>query len=485
MMQTRKSYTVGMFALRMLVVLMLVAGCTVPAAPAPEAAEPAAEEATPPPEEESAEEEAPAEEPAAADEITATEEMTETEAPTETEVMTETEEAAEEEAVETPTPAAEEEAATEGGANQFAFVGTYTRGAPSGWSDAAELAHPEGIYAFSFNPDTGEMTPIQTVPSENPSFLAIHPSQQFLYAVNEIDDYEGAEAGSIEAYAIDPESGELTLLNRQPIDTIPAHLAVDPTGSYVVLGNYVGGSFQLLPIQEDGSLGEVLHSVEQSGTGPNAERQEAPHPHAVAFDPSGAYIATADLGTDQVQIWQIAGDQLVQVDEAMVAPGSGPRHVAFHPNGAYLYVINEVTGNITVYPFDAATGQLGDEIQTIGTVPDDFAGVRSTAEIMVHPSGNFLYGSNSKHEEHPLADSIAAYSIDPETGELTLVGHATEGIQFPRGFNFDPTGRWLYALNQKGDTIVQFEINQETGELTPTGLVIETPVPVSLVFKTQ
>ncbi|HXF60598.1 MAG TPA: lactonase family protein [Caldilineaceae bacterium] len=466
-MVRKRNWRIVPFVLNGLVVLLLLAGCTVLITPPPESGAAPTETETPAPEAEEAAAEAsptPAEEEEAA-EATATP-------------------VAEEEAEGTPTPAAEEEAGAAMGARYFAYVGTYTRGAPGGWSDAAEQDPPDGIAVFAYNPDTGEMTHVQTVPSENPSFLAIHPSQQYLYAVNEIDDYEGAEAGSIEAYAIDPVTGELTLLNRQPIDTIPAHLAVDPTGSYVVLANYVGGSFQLLPIEEDGSLGAVLHTVEQTGTGPH-ERQEAPHPHATVFDPSGAYIATADLGTDQVQIWQIQDDQLVQVDETRVAAGSGPRHVAFHPNGHYLYVINELTATISVFPFDPATGQLGDEIQTIGTVPDDFPEHKSTAEIMVHPSGNFLYGSNRKYEEHPLADSIAAYRIDPATGELTLIGHTTEGIQFPRAFNFDPSGRWLFVLNQKGDSIVQFEIDQETGELTPTGLVIETPTPVSLVFKTQ
>lgn len=383
----------------------------------------------------------------------------------------------------TATPAAEEEAAT-GATRQFAYVGTYTRSAPGGWSDAAEQSPPEGVYVYEFNPTTGEMTLMQTVPSDNPSFVAIHPSHDYLYVVNEIDDYEGQEAGSIEAYAIDDATGELTLLNRQPIDTIPAHLAVDPSGGYVVVANYVGATFNLLPIEADGSLGEVVDTVEQSGTGPH-ERQEAPHPHSVIFDPSGSYIAAADLGTDQVLIFQIENDTLTQVDEALVSPGSGPRHVAFHPSGSYLYVINELTATISVFPFDAATGQLGDEMQTISTVPDDFPANKSTAEIMVHPSGNFLYGSNRKQEEHPLADSIAAYAIDPTTGELTLIGHATDNIQFPRAFTLDPSGAWLYALNQKGDSIVQFEIDPATGELTPTGLIVESPVPVSLVFKTQ
>jgi 6-phosphogluconolactonase (cycloisomerase 2 family) len=146
-----------------------------------------------------------------------------------------------------------------------------------------------------------------------------------------------------------------------------------------------------------------------------------------------------------------------------------------------------MASNVMVFPFDASTGQLGDLIQTISTVSDDFPADadKSTAEIMVHPSGKFLYSSNRKFADHPDADAIVAYSINPDTGEVEVIGRYNEGINFPRAFNFDPTGKWLYALNQKGDTIVQFEINQETGELTPTGVEIDSPVPVSLVFKTE
>jgi 6-phosphogluconolactonase len=523
------------FAILTLLLAML-AGCTASATPAPEvpAAEAPAEpveEATEAPAEEAAEEseEAAAAEVEATDEATeeaaeevtaepteeateeaaeeateeataeATEEATEepteeameeataeaTEEPTE-EATEEAVEEADEEATPTPTEEAEEEASAAGtGSGQYAYVGTYTRGAPGGWSDVAEASPPEGVYVFAFDPETGDMTLIQTVPSENPSFVAIDHAQDNLYVVNEIADYEGEEAGSIEAYAIDAATGELTLLNRQAIDIIPAHLAVDPTDSFVVIANYSGGSFQLLPIAEDGSLEEVSSTIEQTGSGPNTSRQESPHPHSVVFDPSGSYIATADLGIDMVQIFQIDGDQLVEVSSATVEPGSGPRHVAFDPDGEFLYLINELTSDIYVFPFDASTGELGEAIQTISTVAEDFPPEKSTAEIMVHPSGRFLYASNRKHTDHPDADAIVAYSIDEESGELTLIGHTTEGIAFPRAFNFDPTGTWLYALNQKGDTIVQFEIDQETGELTATGLVIETPVPVSLVFKTE
>lgn len=260
-------------------------------------------------------------------------------------------------------------------------------------------------------------------------------------------------------------------------------LSVDPSGSYLVIANYVGASFNLLPIAEDGSLGEVLDTVQQSGSGPHA-RQDAPHSHAVVFDPNGNYILTADPGIDKLQVFEIADDKLVQVSKASLAPGSGPRHVAFHPSGNYLYTISELIGSVAPFAYDSATGQIGEQLQTIGTVPDDFPAERSTAEIMVHPSGRFLYGSNRKFEDHPLADSIMAYAIDESSGELTLISHTTEGIAFPRAFNFDPSGTWLYACNQKGDTIVQFAIDQESGELTPTRVVTETPVPVSLVFKT-
>jgi len=381
----------------------------------------------------------------------------------------------------TPTPAPAEAAGT--GEARFAYVGAYTRGAPGGWSDAAEASHPIGVSVFAVTPGSGALTLVETVPSDNPSFVAIHPSQNTLYVINEIADYEGAEAGSMEAYAIDNETGKLTLLNRQAVGSIPAHLAVDPTGSYVVVGNYVGASFQVLPIAEDGSLEAVSNEVTLTGSGPNTERQEAPHPHAVVFDPAGRYIATADLGTDTVQIFQLNEGELVSVHAWSMAPGSGPRHFAFHPNGTVLYVISELTATVTALAFDAESGQVTGEIQTIGTVPDDFPEHKSTAEIMVHPSGKFLYGSNRKFEDHPLADAIVAYSIDEATGELTLLGHTTENIQFPRGFNFDPTAMWLYALNQKGDTIVQLAIDQSSGELSPTGLITEAPVPVSIVFK--
>jgi 6-phosphogluconolactonase (cycloisomerase 2 family) len=256
---------------------------------------------------------------------------------------------------------------------------------------------------------------------------------------------------------------------------------VSPGGDYLAVATYIGGTYELFPIGEDGSLGEAASVAQQEGSGPH-DRQEAPHCHAVVFDPSGGYVIGVDLGTDMVKSFEYAGGELVEVSAATVAPGSGPRHAAFHPNGEILYVINELTATITAIAFDPAGGSFGDTLQTIATVPQDFPEHKSTAEILVHPSGRFLYGSNRKFEDHPLADSIVAYRIDDQ-GMLRLIGYTTHGIKFPRGFSIDPTGTWLYAMGQKGDSIVQFHIDPNSGVLTPTGSVTTAMVPVSMAFK--
>jgi 6-phosphogluconolactonase len=362
-----------------------------------------------------------------------------------------------------------------------AYIGTYTRDAPGGDSGKAQS---EGIYVAKVDQETGALELIQTVPSDNPSFLALSPDQRFLFAINEIEDFEGREVGSVEAYRIDEESGEIALINRRALPgSIPAHLAVDPSGEYLVVALYMGASYVVLPIGEDGSLGAPIDEVAQQGSGPNEERQEAPHPHATTFDPAGRYIATADLGIDKVEIFELQDGQLAKVSEAAMEPGAGPRHVAFDPDGTMLYVINELNATIAALPYDAESGKLGEAIATVSTVPDDFPDAKSTAEIMLHPSGEFLYGSNRRFSDHPAADSIAVYRLD-ERGVPERVQLVTEDIAFPRAFQLDPTGTWLYALNQKGDSIVQFAIDEQTGELSPTGNSAEVPTPVSLVFTT-
>ena len=355
----------------------------------------------------------------------------------------------------------------------FVYVGSYTKNPPGGGSN-----NPVGLSVFRFDPATGTLSSVQQVQSANPSFVALDPSRRFLYVINEIDDYEGQKSGSAEAYAIDPSTGMIKLLNRQSLHSpIPAHLAVDPTGHHLIIANYIGGDFVVLPIEADGRLGPVSGEVKDTGSGPNEKRQEAPHPHSVVFDPSGHFIAAADLGVDKVQIFRLSDGGLARVSEAPVAPGAGPRHIAFDLGGKRLYVLNELNATVTAFAYDPVTGQIGKELQTISTEPAGYNGPHSTAEIAIHPSGKFLYASNRGH------NSIVGYRIDLTTGLLSVIGFAPQGVNFPRNFAIDPSGKWLYVANQKGDTIVKFEINSETGELRPTGQVTPSITPVAIVFR--
>lgn len=366
-------------------------------------------------------------------------------------------------------------------AARFAYVGTYTRGAPGGDSGAKS----EGLYVLRVDPASGALTVIQRVRSDNPSFVCLHPSQRTLYCALETDDFDGKKQGGLEAWRIDPESGMLTLINRTGSGGHwPCDLNVDASGRHLVAANYGGGNYVVVPIADDGSLGPLSDLHQNLGMGPNAARQEAAHPHCVEFDPARRFIATADLGIDKVQIFGLdaAAGRLDLVSEAAVAPGAGPRHIAFHPGGGWLYVINELNGTITGFGY--AGGRVGAEIQTIDTVAPDFPGQKNTGEIKVHPSGRFLYGSNRRSADHPQADSIVAYSIDPASGRLTLIEHVTGNVAYPRHFNLDPSGAWLYVNNQKGDSIVQFTIDARSGRLTETGRIADVPIPVSMVFRT-
>jgi len=355
----------------------------------------------------------------------------------------------------------------------FVYVGSYTKDPPCGGSN-----NPVGLSVLEFDPADGGLALVQQMASANPSFLALDPSRRFLYVINEVDDYEGKKTGSVEAFAIDSNTGMVTLLNRQSAGgPIPAHLAVDPSGRHLVVANYIGGNLVVLPITADGRLGPVSGEHKDTGSGPNQARQEAPHPHAVVFDRAGRYIAAADLGIDKVQTFRLSDGGLVRVATASLPPGAGPRHIAFHLNGQVLYVVNELNATVTVFAYDPATGQIGKELQTISTEPLGYGGPHSTAEIEVHPSGKFLYASNRGY------NSIIGFRIDPATSLLSVIGHATKDVNFPRNFAIDPSGRWLYAANQKGDTIVQFEVNAGTGELKPTGRITASITPVAIVFR--
>jgi len=360
-----------------------------------------------------------------------------------------------------PNPAAAEEGKMD---KLWVFVGTYTGG------------KSQGIYRFELDLATGKATPPEVAgKSKDPSFLAIHPNRRFLYAVGE--DISGKGIGTLNAFALDPKTGDLTFLNQEPSGGAgPCHVIVDKAGKNALAANYGGGSACALPIQPDGKLASAASIVQHKGTSVDKGRQEAPHAHSINLDAGNRFAFVADLGLDKVMIYRFdsAKGTLTPNDPpaADVAPGSGPRHFAFHPNGKNAYVINEMKLTITVFQYDADKGALT-TLQTISTVPPGPKNKSwSTAEVVVHPSGKFVYGSNRTQ------DSIAVFAVDPETGKLTARGHQSHHIKTPRNFAVDPTGAYLLAANQDGGSIVIFRINPETGELTPTGAEVEVPSPV-------
>ncbi|WP_432730118.1 lactonase family protein [Variovorax sp. W6] len=366
-------------------------------------------------------------------------------------------------------------------APRFAYVGTYTFDAPGGTAGGPAS---KGIYVLAMQGDS--WTPVQTVASANPSFLALHPNRRFLYAINEIDTYEGLPTGTAEAYAIDERSGRLTLVNRQPLSlsgVIPAHLAVSPDGRALVVALYGGGAYNVLPIEADGKLGKVSGIEKETGSGPDAERQESPHPHMVQFDASGRRVLATDLGSDRVNVFTLADGKLAPIGRTAVPAGSGPRHLALHPSQRQLYVVGELDASVTSYAYDAANGAIGEQRQRVSTLPDGYTGQKSAAALVMHPSGQFLYASNRRlKSDHPLADSIVAFRIDAASGNLTPLQHWSEGLRFPRALTVAPDGGHLYALSQKGDTILRLRIDPATGRLDQPVQVAQVPTPVCLVF---
>jgi 6-phosphogluconolactonase len=354
----------------------------------------------------------------------------------------------------------------------WVFVGTYT-GGPS-----------KGIYRLELDLASGQLTN-RALAAEvtSPSFLALHPNHRFLYAVNEVEDFEGKKTGAVSAFSIDPKSGDLTLLNQQSSGgSGPCHLVVDREGKHVLAANYGGGSVCALAIEADGRLGKQTTFVQHQGSSINPERQKEPHAHSINLDAANHFAFAADLGLDKILVYRYDATQGTltpnEPPSAALTGGAGPRHFAFHPNGRYAYAINELHSTVTAFSYDAERGVLK-SLQTLSALPKEFTGKSWTAEVQVHPSGKFLYGSNRGH------NSIAVFAIDQETGELTPVGHATHQIKTPRNFGMDPTGTYLIVANQDSNTLVVFRINSKTGELTPTGTVVEVPMPVCVKFLPQ
>jgi 6-phosphogluconolactonase len=351
------------------------------------------------------------------------------------------------------------------------YLGTYTG------------EQSKGIYVSRLDVATGALrAPQLAAETRNPSYLAVHPTKPLLYAANEVDTFGGKDTGSVTAFAIDRVSGLLKPLNQQASNGRGAvHLVVDATGRNVLVANYGGGSAAVLPLAADGTLRAASAFVQHTGSGADPKRQPAPRAHSINLDPANRFAYVADLGLDKVQIYRFDADRgtLVANDPpfAAVRPVSGPRHFAVHPGGRFAYVINEFTMTMTAFAANAQGGSLA-EIETVSTLPagESIADGFSTADVQVHPSGRFLFGSNRGH------DSIVVFSIDVKTGRLTHVENEPTQGRTPRAFGIDPSGRYLLAANQRSDSVVVFRIDAKTGRLEPTGHTIRVPSPVCVKF---
>lgn len=349
------------------------------------------------------------------------------------------------------------------------FLGTYT-GPKS-----------QGIYISELDLGTGRLsTPQLAAETPNPTFLALHPNRQFLYAANEIGQFGGTNSGAVSAFAIDGRTGKLTLLSQAAsVGSGPCHLTVDAAGKHVLAANYGGGSVVVLPLRDDFGVGPATSFIQHTGSSVNPRRQKEPHAHSVNLDPANRFAFVADLGLDQLLSYRFdpAEGRLSPNDPAFLTlpPGAGPRHFSFHPSGRQAFVINELDSTLTALDYDPTAGKLTAR-QTVSTLPAGYQGESTTAEVQVHPNGRFVYGSNRGH------DSLAIFRWDAAAGRLELVGHQPSGGQTPRNFGIDPTGSYLLAANQNSDNVVCFRIDPQTGKLTPVGEGASLGSPVCVKF---
>ncbi|MEY2877758.1 MAG: 6-phosphogluconolactonase, partial [Verrucomicrobiota bacterium] len=355
------------------------------------------------------------------------------------------------------------------------YVGTYT-GPKS-----------KGIYAFKL---TTAHTAAGAVPalvplglaaeSPSPAFLAVDTKRRLVFASNEIDNFNGERTGSVSAFAVDPATGKLNFLNSVSSGGPgPCHLALDATGKNLVVANYSGGSTAVLRVGADGRLGALTARIQHVGKSVHPQRQEAPHAHCATLAPDNRFALICDLGLDQVLVYRLDAERGTLTPAATpfarLAPGAGPRHLAFRPDGKFAYVINELASTVTTFAYDAASGRLT-EVATVSTLPAAYAGKSTTAEIAVHPSGKFLYGSNRGH------DTLALFAIDATSGRLTATGHEEIGGKIPRHFALDAAGKIAITENQNSDTMVVHRIDPANGKFLPLGQSVAVPSPVCAVF---
>jgi len=350
------------------------------------------------------------------------------------------------------------------------LFGTYT---PAGGTS-------RGIYSAQFDPATGALSaPVLAGEAANPTFLAWRPDGRTLYALTEKGTVNGKAGGALAAFRFDPATGKLAPLNVEATGGGPlAHVNVDRTGRVAVCISYHASEVASFPIQADGSLGPCATLVKTTGSlGPNAKRQEKPHPHSLTFSPDNRYVYVCDLGLDRIFRYTIdpATAKLTLAGETATAPGAGPRHSKFSADGKFFYVINELDCTVAVYGVDAATGALT-ALQSVATLPAGFRGESICAEIRLSPDGRFVYGSNRGH------DSLAVFARDAATGRLTPVEIVSCGGKHPRNFNLTADGRWLLCASRDTDNVVVFRVDATTGRLTPAGQETKVPQAVCVLF---
>jgi 6-phosphogluconolactonase len=353
-------------------------------------------------------------------------------------------------------------------AERTVYLGTYT-------SDGSP-----GIYLCRFDDATGALRVAGTTETVNPSFLTLSPDGRRLYAVNEVEDYQGQPSGGISAFEVDRATGALRFIDEQPTKGgSPCYVTTDRAGRFVLVANYGGGSAAVFRVREDGGVTPPTQVVQHTGSGPNRQRQEKPHVHSVTLDPAERFALVADLGIDRVMVYRFDHQTgaLAPGPEpwASLAPGAGPRHLAFSPDGSHVYLIGEMSSTVTAFHYDAQRGGLR-EFQSESLLPAGFSGENTGADIHFGADGRFLYASNRGH------DSIVVFAVDPATGRLSLVQHHPSGGAIPRHFAIDPSGRFLLAAHQRSGGVVSHRIDRSTGRLTATGQALSVPTPVCVRF---
>ena len=376
----------------------------------------------------------------------------------------------------------------------LAYVGTYSSPLRDTLPTQVDLppGNGRGIHLFQVNRQTGAMTPAGVHEMGNsPSCLLLNANGTRLYSTNETNPDGKTKQGTVSAFAVNRTNGELEPLNKVPSGGEgPTHLSLHPSGKFVFVANYFGGSVSVLPILPDGRLGEATDIKTDAGKiGPTRANNAPPgsfafsghdrtHAHMIQPDPSGRFVLHVDLGLDQIFVWKFDGRKgtltPAETPSVSLPPGDGPRHFHFHPNGRWFYSIQEEGSNLVLFDYDGKTGGLTSR-QTISTMPAGFAGSNFCSEILVSADGRFVYAGNRLH------DSIGIFSIGPD-GTLAHVADEWTRGNYPRSFNFDPTGGFLYCCNQRGDNIAVFRVDRKTGELKFTGHYTPVGNPSSIIF---